>query len=433
MKKRSLLKSFVIMSVLLLGTKSVHADPPTVFPDAPTRDAASVLSFFSDHYENITSFQDGTNASEVVVGETDQMLYVQSVPIDNWSYIHFADSVDISGFWKLKMNVYSESGTQDQYSMYVCINEGSKQHILPVTLRGGSWRDAELDFGSYRYVEPNLKKIKSIGFKCSKSRSIYVDNIYIYKPLNGEFASIPPSAAPTPKHSTDKVLSICSNFYSSPEDFTLSTTHGFYPSPNGDWMLYSENQGANTVTFTPVDVDGYDFIHLDIYSSAAFPLYFQFGGTGNKRWNTGITVTKDEWNSIDVALDDIKALDTDNVLDFTQLATFAYRSQSGTRTMYANNVYFYKKDDISVGLGNENSDSSEIRIYLNRVKDKICVESGSSIAEVKVINLTGAVVSIIKTDTNEIEINADNLNKGIYIIQVTMKDNRSVTQKILKL
>jgi len=428
MKKKSLSKLFVIVLVLLLKVNNTYAEIPVVFPNAPTRDAAFVQSLFSDHYENVTSFLGATNASIVSAGEGDQMLYVQSVPTDGWSYIHFADSIDISGYWKLYMSVYSESGTQDQYSMYVCINEDSNQYTVPITLRGGSWRDAEIDFGSYRYAAPELKKIKSIGFKCAKSRSLYVDNIYIYKPEDGEFISIPPVSAPTPKHAAADVLSICSDFYKSPEGFSLTTTHGFYPTPIGEWMLYSTNQGANTVNFTSINIEQYDSIHLDIYSSATFPLYFQFGGTGNKRWNTNISVIKDEWNSIDVSLKDIKALDTDNVLDFTQLSTFAYRSQSGTRTMYASNIYFYKEDLTPVNLDTEKQDFSEIRIY----QDNLYIESENIICEVKIISLTGAIVKIIKTNTSKLEINLSDLPKGIYITQLTTINNNSIIKKIAK-
>lgn len=81
----------------------------------------------------------------------------------------------------------------------------------------------------------------------------------------------------------------------------------------------------------------------------------------------------------------------------------------------------------------ENSLSKQISFYPNPTKDNITISNKSQLnLNIKVIDLLGKTVLKTKSDrlTNK-EINLDNLNSGVYLLQI--KSNRNtITKKLIK-
>ena len=81
-----------------------------------------------------------------------------------------------------------------------------------------------------------------------------------------------------------------------------------------------------------------------------------------------------------------------------------------------------------------NDDPDNIQIYPNPVTDKILyISSDSYITKVEIMDITGSTVFIQKyeKDTRKIVLNLDNLNRGLYIIQVKLDNNSARTEKIM--
>lgn len=70
-------------------------------------------------------------------------------------------------------------------------------------------------------------------------------------------------------------------------------------------------------------------------------------------------------------------------------------------------------------------------IYPNPVKDVVMIQ-GNSINEISVYNSIGVLVERIEGEGNEVEINMNNYNTGIYFVQVNT-ENGTATRKVVKL
>jgi hypothetical protein len=79
-------------------------------------------------------------------------------------------------------------------------------------------------------------------------------------------------------------------------------------------------------------------------------------------------------------------------------------------------------------------DQDNIQIYPNPVTDKILyISSDNYITMVEIMDITGSSVFIQKyeKETKKIVLNLDNLNRGLYIIQVKLGNNSARTEKIM--
>ncbi|MBQ6306606.1 MAG: T9SS type A sorting domain-containing protein [Bacteroidales bacterium] len=81
------------------------------------------------------------------------------------------------------------------------------------------------------------------------------------------------------------------------------------------------------------------------------------------------------------------------------------------------------------GVGEQNG--SQTVIYPNPVSDKMTIEAQETIGTVEIYNLMGAMVYSQKNCTNKVEINAADLQSGIYFIRLT-NDKVSETRRFVK-
>ena len=81
------------------------------------------------------------------------------------------------------------------------------------------------------------------------------------------------------------------------------------------------------------------------------------------------------------------------------------------------------------GIGEQNG--SKILIYPNPVGDKLTIEAQEAVGVVEIYNLMGAMVYSQKNCGNKVEINAANLQSGIYFIRMS-NDKVSETRRFVK-
>jgi aryl-phospho-beta-D-glucosidase BglC (GH1 family) len=74
-----------------------------------------------------------------------------------------------------------------------------------------------------------------------------------------------------------------------------------------------------------------------------------------------------------------------------------------------------------------------ISTYPNPVIDKVSVESKQKINAIRILDITGKTVKDVQGTGNNMEIDLQNINRGIYILQVLFENGSSTSQKLIKM
>ena len=75
-------------------------------------------------------------------------------------------------------------------------------------------------------------------------------------------------------------------------------------------------------------------------------------------------------------------------------------------------------------------DLNNFNIFPNPVSDILNIKSEKEIIKVEISDILGKIIISEKNPTNRI--NVQKLEKGLYTIKITFKDENSITQKIVK-
>jgi hypothetical protein len=73
--------------------------------------------------------------------------------------------------------------------------------------------------------------------------------------------------------------------------------------------------------------------------------------------------------------------------------------------------------------------ASTYNIYPNPVKDVLTIK-GDNMNQIKVYNALGQIVKNIDCNTNEYELNVNDMNNGIYFINITNVNGEMTTSKV---
>lgn len=147
----------------------------------PTRDAANVISVYSDAYTDISGVDTNPNWGQatVVTGETVQGDNVLLLSGLNYQGIDFGGEQDLTGKTFVHLDVWSASATTVNLSL---ISTGPAETPYGLTITAGQWNSYDIALSEYSSV---VDITKTIQFKfddagSGSSPSIYVDNIYFY-------------------------------------------------------------------------------------------------------------------------------------------------------------------------------------------------------------------------------------------------------------
>jgi hypothetical protein len=231
-------------------------------------------------------------------------------------------------------------------------------------------------------------------------------------------------AAPTPTIDASRVMSVYSDAYTN-----LPTTHQnwygntFTPSTlGGNAAMKNVSICCFGYEFTakPINVSSMTKLHVDIYPTtlASMSLGITDGGD---RMKTGITLTANQWNAIDLPLSELTGANLANVNQI------GFWNLNGT--FYYDNLYFY--NDTSTSL-NSLSDENRINIYPNPANSSLTVSAQSEIKTISIMNLVGQTVQILQVGAVERSIDLSSLSNGQYIMALSMKNGQRVNQKFIK-
>ena len=186
-------------------------------------------------------------------------------------------------------------------------------------------------------------------------------------------SDVPLVAAPTPIHDASEVISIFSNHYN---NVTVDTFKTDWSQSNFEFVNIANDQtlryfnlnyvGIETVN-QQINANSKTHIHFDYWTADANSIRFKlvdFGANGvyNGVGNADDTeheiaienTTKNNWQSIDLSLDDFSGLASRK-----NLAQYILVAQpSGTSTVYLDNIYFYGDNGNGDGGGDGGGDSN---------------------------------------------------------------------------
>jgi hypothetical protein len=182
------------------GGSGGPADPSTAAPAPPDRDAANVVSIFSDAYTNITLNNDdagwcGADAASVVSIEGNN-TWKKNAGIDCHGIDFSTNKQDLSAFTHIHFDFYTDDtdltgavfnvklvdfggGGGEASALEVNINTGTTPGIV-----SGSWVSVDIDITALGgVVAGNLTRsdIAQIGITTANLTNVWYDNIYLYK------------------------------------------------------------------------------------------------------------------------------------------------------------------------------------------------------------------------------------------------------------
>lgn len=241
----------------------------------------------------------------------------------------------------------------------------------------------------------------------------------------------PMVSAPDPTIDEDLVLSVYSDTYlvNTVSEFNLNV-FGIQATEidiesDGNQTAKLENLNFYGGQWIAADLNDFDFVHLDYYatSSTGFNFYLidltsmiPGGSPDEPRYSIGAggdeEITQGEWVSVTIPLQHFLDQPTGS-FDYDLDDIFQYKFD-GVGTLFFDNVYFSKEPT------NVNNVVSEgLKAFPNPSVDTWTVSTDqSSIIEVRVYNALGQVVLSESPNSTLTEINASNLDKGLYVAEI---------------
>ncbi len=345
-------------------------DTPTVAaPTPPNRDAADVISLYSNAYTNITvdtfyaAFSDGAGQTEEQVAGDDVLLYSDL----NFAGIEtITETVDLSSMTNFHIDVWTATSFDLITGVVDFGGDGfgganpDTRGDARTTLTAGQWTSIDVTIADLQaagltatptdFSQLILDVVDVIG-------TVYVDNIYFYIDGAGGGGDTPTMAAPTPPtRDAADVISLYSNAYT---NITVDTFYAAFSDGAGqtaeqvagdDVLRYEDLNfaGIETITET-VDLSSMTNFHIDVWTATSFDFItgvVDFGGDGfgganpDTRGDARTTLTAGQWTSIDVTIADLQAAGlTATPTDFSQLILDVVDVLG---TVYVDNIYFYR-------------------------------------------------------------------------------------------
>ncbi|MCB0472382.1 MAG: Ig-like domain-containing protein, partial [Flavobacteriaceae bacterium] len=273
---------------------------PAEAAPAPDKDAANVLSVFSDAYTDLagTDFNPSWGQATVVTQEAisgnNTMVYKGL----NYQGIQLASSLDASGMSYLHIDFWTANATA--LNIYL-ISDGPLEKAYALSVPTTGWSGIDIPLSAFAGVD--LTKI--IQFKFDGNGDIYWDNLYFWKEAA---ATAPVTAAPTPTQDAANVISVFSDAYTdiSGVNFnpnwgqsTVVSTVDIAGNPTLSYATFNY-QGTE---FPAQDISQMEYIHIDMWTADATNVQFTpiSAGTGEKLYSL-TPINAGVWNSYDIPL-----------------------------------------------------------------------------------------------------------------------------------
>jgi len=121
----------------------------------------------------------------------------------------------------------------------------------------------------------------------------------------------------------------------------------------------------------------------------------------------------------------------------SQTATIKFRVTASSGPFNASSDTLFLFLTLGNGLSINNSNSNNLNVYPNPFTNNISIQMPNITAksvDVEIVDITGKIIyseNVLTNSENEVNVNANNLTKGIYILKI-LNDNQVFTKKIIK-
>ena len=468
--------------------------PPTIAaPTPPARNAADVISIYSDAYAPIPfdNFSAGWCGNPAVVEETIagnltqhylglpcQGIDMQSNRLDlsEFTNIHFdfyTDDANILGkVFNLKLIDFA-GGSAEVSSLEINTTDGTFPGVIT-----GEWVSIDIDLTSANPVligSLTRSDIAQIGITSNLS-NVWYYNMYFYKEetlpgtcsdgiQNGDETGIdcggscpnvcPPTptptvSAPTPTEPVEDVLYLYSDAYNNatyqialtnPNSFALAPPSS-YSFPSIDVAIPGTNPTDNVrqfdnlenafIQFSNTDATGMKYFYIDVWSANATFFRVNLQDTSPAVEGSELyPIVQNQWNRIEIDLDTFGGggLAVDRD-DLFQLILFG--EPVGVADFYIDNLYFSKEQAV---LSTNDIEFTELKVYPNPSSDNWnFVSAQETISDISIYNVLGKQVKSIQPKSLQATIDISNLSSGIYFARLALStDNAISTIKLIKL
>lgn len=322
----------------------------------PRRDSSEVISIYSDAYTSLTgvnfypNWGQATTYTQIDVNGNNIIQYGNL----NYQGIDFGSNIDASSMEYLHIDVW----TADLAALEIFpISAATGEKSVSKSLVADQWVSLDIplsDFTDQGLSMADIFQFKFVGAPLpgGGSGTVFLDNIYFYKPSS--IPTEPVVAAPSPTAPQGNVVSIFSNAYTNvglselnPNWGQSTTLTSVNVQGNNTWLYESLNYtGIVTDYSNPTDLTGMTFVHFDYFTPDATTLGLKLVNTTK---NDGDplkedieyvpSVTLGTWVSVDIPL----SVYTTDISAITQIIF-----ESSGAKVYIDNLYFYTNGDGSV-------------------------------------------------------------------------------------
>jgi hypothetical protein len=329
-------------------TSTGQAVGPAAKAPVPTRDAANVISLYSNAYPNVpvdtwnTRWQFSTADNYFIKVEGDDVIRYRNL---NFVGIEFSSSTkNVTGMSGFHIDIWTPDITAPPNNLKVLLvdfgpngvvgGNDDKSHEVTITsptLVSNNWVGIDIPMSDFTGLttRANIGQLVLSG----TLPNLYIDNVYFYK-----IPTRPAVAAPTPTKDAALVNSIFSDAY--------TNVAGSDFNPNwGQATVTTQTliAGNNTLSYAGLNYQGLQFganqnvsalgyLHLDYYSVNSSSLKVFLISPGSETPYT-LPVPTTGWNSVDIPLSAFAPVALNNVFQL---------KFEGNGDIYVDNIYFFK-------------------------------------------------------------------------------------------
>lgn len=310
---------------------------PAVAAPTPTREAANVISIFSDAYTNVAGSDLNPNWGQATVTTQTDIAGNNTLSYAGLNYqgLQFGSNQDVSSYGFLHVDYYSVNST----SLKVFLISPGSETPFTLTVPTTGWNSVDIPLSSFAPVALN----NVFQFKFDGNGDIYVDNLYFFK--NPAPPIVPIVAAPVPTRPAADVLSIFSDSYTNVAgtDFNPNwgqsgfSTAGQISVAGNNTLAYPNFNYQGNQLGSNQDVSTYEFLHLDYYSINSTTLrVFLISPPNETPFTLTVPTTGNGWNSVDIPLTAFAGV------NLSAVSQFKFDGGDGSKNVYLDNIYFYR-------------------------------------------------------------------------------------------
>jgi hypothetical protein len=323
---------------------------PTTAAPVPARDAADVISMYSDAYTNEpidtwnTRWLFSTAENYFISVNNDSVIRYRNL---NFVGIEFSsNTIDASAMRFFHIDIWTPDATTPPNNLKVLlidfgangISGGGDDVQHEITVPGAQLASNEwvgLDIPLSAFTGLTTRSHLGIMSLSGTLPNLYVDNIYFYKLPAA--AQVP---APAPTRLPENVLSVFSDSYTNVAGTDFNPNWG-----QSTIVTQTAIAGNNTLSYANFNYQGvqlgsnqnvsaYGFLHLDYYSTNASQLKVYIISPGSET-PFALSVPTTGWNSVDIPLSAFAPVALNNIIQLK------FDGGNGD-DIYLDNIYFYK-------------------------------------------------------------------------------------------